>query len=153
MSTTIDLSELAKYGLDLKSIADEYAATTEKHLRKCGNTLKKEIIEKTPSGASKDTYTSKSGRVYKNKTKLKNAWTGTVKGLSGSELEYDISSKAHHFHLVNRGHAMVTHSGKHVGFVPGKHFLEEAVKEYEESGYTEAEFEKYIKDVKKKLGE
>lgn len=45
----------------------------------------------------------------------------------------EISAKSPHFHLVENGHMMVTHTGDTVGFVPGYHFMDiQSKKEQEE---------------------
>ncbi|AWZ50025.1 hypothetical protein C3495_14370 (plasmid) [Clostridiaceae bacterium 14S0207] len=49
------------------------------------------------------------------------------------------------FHLVERGHRLVTKNGKEIGFVQGKHMVERSMEEMEE------EFPKMLKKEIKKI--
>ena len=151
MDYGIEFENLDEFIKKLDSVSNEYAATAEKHLRKTGTRLKKAVVEASPDGSSSDTVTSKSGKTHKNRKKLKNSWKGTVKGESGEDLEYDLRSTAPHFHLVDRGHVQKTPSGRITGFVPGKHFFDKAVKEWEATDDISKELEKYMQEVKKKV--
>lgn len=43
-----------------------------------------------------------------------------------------ITNKSPHYHLVERGHRKVSKTGKEIGFVPGKFYLEKTVKQEED---------------------
>lgn len=43
----------------------------------------------------------------------------------------EISAKAPHFHLVEKGHELVK-NGVNIGFVPGKHMMENTIKRHQE---------------------
>lgn len=131
---------LDDFKLKIDVISNEYAATAEKHLTRAGNKLKKLATDNTPDSG------------YEHKSKLNESWKKEVVGTKGNELEYQLSNKAPHYHLVERGHEQIVH-GKYVGFVQGKHFFAKSVQEFRASGVYEKELEKYMKDVKKKLGD
>ncbi|WP_455718026.1 HK97 gp10 family phage protein [Anaerosporobacter sp.] len=60
----------------------------------------------------------------------------------GSDMEKNLRCKAPHFHLVEKGHnlitpytknrKMVSNGGQRIGFVPGKFMLKKTCEEYEE---------------------
>lgn len=134
---------------DIRETINEYPGTAEKYLRKTGNKLWRMAKKATPVGP---------GMYRGRKTKhMKDMWRHTVVGTSGTELEYQLRSTAPHFHLVERGHQMVTPSGKYPanghGFVQGTHFFEKTEMEWEASGDMEKQFEKLVDDLKKKVEE
>jgi HK97 gp10 family phage protein len=138
------MSDIEFRGMDefigkLSQVANEYADTTEKHLRKVGNKLKKDAKEKSPDSG------------VNHKHKIKDEWHSKVEGLQGKDLEYQLRNSAPHYHLVERGHVQKTKSGKIVGFTQGKHFFQQTVNDFQNSGEVEKEMEKFMKDVKKKL--
>lgn len=140
MSEDLEFHGMDEFKAKLTQISDEYADTSEKHLNKAGNKLKKMAKENSPL----DTDPKKKKHIQK-------SWKSTIVGMSGSELEYQLRNVAPHYHLVENGHAMVTHNGRVIGFVQGSHFFDRCVKEYEASGEVSKEFEKYMKDIAKKL--
>lgn len=44
----------------------------------------------------------------------------------------EIRAKSPHFHLVEHGHVLKSHKKKTIGFVPGKHVMENEIKKYQE---------------------
>lgn len=42
----------------------------------------------------------------------------------GSEQYVDLSAKSPHFHLIENGHNLVSHSGKSIGWVPGYQIMD-----------------------------
>ena len=48
-----------------------------------------------------------------------------------------VYSYAPHAHLIEEGHRLVTHDGREVGFVRGRHVFEVAAKEFEPEFYTD----------------
>ncbi|NEZ47964.1 HK97 gp10 family phage protein [Clostridium niameyense] len=61
-------------------------------------------------------------------------------------LNVKMTNTCPHFHLVERGHRLVTKSGKEIGFVQGKHMVERSMEEMGE------EFPKMLeKEIKKIL--
>lgn len=137
---TLTFDGLDEFNAKLTVISNEYAATAEKHLTRAGNKLKKLARENTPDSG------------YEHKSKLKKSWKSEVVGTKGEDLEYQLRNTAPHYHLVERGHEEIVH-GKHIGFVQGRHFFAKSVQEFEASGVYAQELEKYMKDVKKKLGD
>ncbi|WP_158644436.1 HK97 gp10 family phage protein [Clostridium ihumii] len=102
----------------LNQISRKVPDGQEKILRKAGNNLKKKCKEKTPTG--------KSSKHIKDQYKL----SGISYDRDGMEIKlYNESSK---LHLIEKGHKMVTKSGKEVGFVPGVKMVERSFKEVEQ---------------------
>lgn len=138
------MSELVYTGLDelkarMTDAANVYLDTAEKHLNRTGNKLKKIVKANTPNSP------------YEHKHKLAKSWKSEIKGLNADELEYQLRNTAPHYHLVERGHVLTTKSGKAIGFVQGKHFLEKSIAEFEAENIAEKEFDKLAKDLAKKI--
>lgn len=114
------MSELKFEGLNelsdkLKTITDKYPWKAEEELTKLGKNLKKKAIERTP--VSK----------IKHKNKLVKSYKLSPVKYSRNGISYiTLTNTSPHFHLVEKGHAMVTKVGKTIGYVPGKHMLENA---------------------------
>jgi hypothetical protein len=60
---------------NLSEVLESYTDTSEKHLKKIGNKLKKEAKENSPESP------------YDHKKKLKKSWKSKVEGLDGKDLE------------------------------------------------------------------
>lgn len=138
------MSELIYTGINelkmrMTDAANIYLDTAEKHLNRTGNKLKKIVEQNTPNSP------------YEHKHKLAKSWKSEIKGLNADELEYQLRNTAPHYHLVERGHVLKTKSGKAIGFVQGKHFLEKGVAEFEAQNIAEKEFDKLAKDLAKKI--
>ena len=50
---------------------------------------------------------------------------------TGSEQTVELSAKSPHFHLIEHGHELLSHSGKHIGWVPGYKILDAEAKRRE----------------------
>lgn len=124
---------------NLTEVLETYTDTSEKHLKRIGNKLKKTAKERTPSSP------------YEHRKKLKKSWRSKVEGLDGNDLEYKLRNASPHYHLVERGHVQKTPGGRVTGFVQGRHFFDAAFKEFEQSGFTAKEIERFMKDTKKKV--
>jgi hypothetical protein len=135
-----EITGLDEFKTHIKIVANEFPGTCEKHLKRVGNKFKKELKKASPD----------SGKDHKNK--LSESWTSDVQGYTGEDLQMNIWSNSPHFHLVDRGHVQKTKSGKVVGFVQGKHFLEKTAQKIE-SDVLPKEMEKLYKDISKKLGD
>ena len=123
-SAVFDTRELDAYARELAQAARDAPKTQKKFMRKEGTKLlrqtKKEAKRvKVRTGNYKKSI--KRGKVY----------------------EYDgaqavrVYSTAPHAHLIEEGHRMVTHDGREVGFVRGRHVFEVAAKEFEPEFYTD----------------
>lgn len=121
-----------------KAIA-EYPIEAEKSLNKVGLELKKKLIEKTPDSGTD------------HKKKLAKSWKKKVTGTNLKNLQAEVWNTAPHIGLVDRGHKKVTKSGKTIGFVQGKHFIDSTTKEV---GYSmlPIELETMVKRLKKRVG-
>ena len=84
----------------LTEVANEFPGTCEKHLRRVGNKMKKELKEASPDSG------------HDTKKKLNKSWKSEVQGYTGEDLQMNIWSNSPHFHLVDRGHVQKTKSGK-----------------------------------------
>lgn len=119
------------------AIAD-YPEEAEKALNRTGLALKKELANKTPDSGTD------------HKKKLSKSWKKRVTGTDLTNLQAEVFNTAPHIGLVDRGHRLVSKTGKTIGFVQGKHFIDSTTKEV---GHTvlPVEMEKMVKKLKKKI--
>ena len=124
MSQGFDLSELAAYGKDIRLVAEKAPKRQKRFLQKEGAKLR----NKTKAQARK--LGKKTGNY------LKSVKRGKVYDYRGDKA-VRVYSYAPHAHLIAEGHRMVTHDGREVGFVRGRHVFEVAAKEFEPEFYTD----------------
>ena len=119
------------------AIAD-YPEEAEKALNRTGLALKKELANKTPDSGTD------------HKKKLSKSWKKRVTGTDLTNLQAEVFNTAPHIGLVDRGHRLVSKTGKTIGFVQGKHFIDSTTKEI---GHTvlPVEMDKMVKKLKKKI--
>lgn len=119
------------------AIAD-YPEEAEKALNRTGLALKKELANKTPDSGTD------------HKKKLSKSWKKRVTGTDLTNLQAEVFNTAPHIGLVDRGHRLVSKTGKTIGFVQGKHFIDSTTKEV---GHTvlPVELNKMVKKLKKKI--
>lgn len=119
------------------AIAD-YPEEAEKALNRTGLALKKELANKTPDSGTD------------HKKKLSKSWKKRVTGTDLTNLQAEVFNTAPHIGLVDRGHRIVSKTGKTIGFVQGKHFIDSTTKEV---GHTvlPVEMDKMVKKLKKKI--
>jgi hypothetical protein len=103
---------------DLKFAMQEYPTEMRKGLRKVANEFKKSCKERTPDGNTSKKPAEKLRRKFGVKTKK-----------DGDQYIALVYNSAYHFHLVEYGHNLVR-DGKVIGFVPGKHMMEQTRNEY-----------------------
>lgn len=135
MSADFYFENLDEFQEKLNDVVNEYTETAEKHLKRAGNKLKKLAKENSPV---------KSGKLAK-------SWKSKITGISTNEIQYELTNKSKVYHLVERGHTQKDHKGNSIGFVQGKHFLENTVQEFENSDVMKEELQKFFDDVKSKL--
>lgn len=116
----------------------EYPEEAEKALNRTGLALKKELANKTPDSGTD------------HKKKLSKSWKKRVTGTDLTNLQAEVFNTAPHIGLVDRGHRLVSKTGKTIGFVQGKHFIDSTTKEI---GHTvlPVEMDKMVKKLKKKI--
>lgn len=119
------------------AIAD-YPEEAEKALNRTGLALKKELANKTPD----------SGKDHKKK--LSKSWKKRVTGTDLTNLQAEVFNTAPHIGLVDRGHRLVSKTGKTIGFVQGKHFIDSTTKEVGRT-VLPVELNKMVKKLKKKI--
>lgn len=134
----------------MRQAISSYPDEAGKTLKRIGNNLKKRLKDASPDGKIKANYKSEQARKKAIKYKLKNRWKSKLAGY-GEEMRVEVWSKAPHFHLVERGHKMVTRSGKPAGFIAGR-FFKEKVSQTAEGDLIPEEMEKFAKGITKKLG-
>lgn len=144
MSEEITFNGLDEFRAKITEISKTYSDTAEKHLNSVGNRLKKKAKENTP--------VSDRARIGGKKLKhMKDMWKSRIVDKGNGDLEYHLRNVSHRFHFVENGHAVKVH-GKVVGFYQGQHFFARTVKEFQSSDEMSREMEKFMKDVKKKMG-
>lgn len=124
---------------DILEAAKKYPKEVEKHLKKTGDVLKKKAIEKTTDSGTD------------HKRKLSKSWKSEIEGMTIDSLEYQLRNKAPHYHLVERGHKLVTRKGRTIGFVQGRHFFEKACDEFNASDEVGQEMERFIAEIQRKI--
>jgi hypothetical protein len=101
-------------------------------LKSEANKLKRQAIRR-----AKRTINEKTGNYINGFTAGKKVY-----GYKDSRYNIMVRNDAPHAHLIEYGHNMVNHDGEKVGFVPGKHILED----------TSTAFQKtYAKDIENAL--
>ena len=151
MSADLHFVNLDDFINKLIRVGEEYPDLSQKYLRRIGNTLKRSAIAASPVGkAPTQVWDWRKQKNKTNRRKLKLSWTGKIVGSSGPELEYQLRSKAPHFHLVERGHILEI-KGKYKGFVQGKYFFKRTVGNFERSGEIRQELTKFMEEVKRKV--
>lgn len=112
------LDELEK---DLTEAISSYPVTMKAGLKDIAKDFRKSVRARTPDG--KDHKGDA-------KTKLRRKFGIKVldDGMTSAALVYN---SARHFHLVENGHNLVR-GGRTVGFVPGKHMMEQTRNEYQD---------------------
>nr|DAX48242.1 MAG TPA: hypothetical protein [Caudoviricetes sp.] len=119
------------------AIAD-YPEEAEKALNRTGLALKKELANKTPDSGTD------------HKKKLSKSWKKRVTGTNLTNLQAEVFNTAPHIGLVDRGHRLVSKTGKTIGFVQGKHFIDSTTKEVGRT-VLPVEMDKMVKKLKKKI--
>ena len=103
---------------DLAFAMQEYPTEMRKGLRKVANEFKKSCRDRTPDGNTSKKPSEKLRKKFGVKTKK-----------DGDAYIALVYNSAYHFHLVEYGHNLVR-GGRVVGFVPGKHMMEQTRNEY-----------------------
>ena len=124
MSQGFDLSELAAYGKDIRLVAEKAPKRQKQFLQKEGAKLR----NKTKAQARK--LGKKTGNYLRS---IKRGKVYDYRGDKAVRVYY----YAPHAHLIEEGHRMVTHDGREVGFVRGRHVFEVAAKGFESEFYTD----------------
>lgn len=111
------IDELEK---DLREAIGEYPVTMRAGLKDIAKDFRKSVRARTPDGNNHKGDAS---------TKLRRKFGIKMleDGVASVALVYN---SARHFHLVENGHNLVR-GGQTVGFVPGKHMMEQTRNEYE----------------------
>ncbi|MBR1727938.1 MAG: HK97 gp10 family phage protein [Selenomonadaceae bacterium] len=151
MSAELKFVNLDDFINRLLEVGREYPDLSQKYLRRIGNTLKRKAIAASPIGKAPNTvFNWKTRRQKTNRKKLKQSWTGKIVGSTALDSEYQLRTRAPHFHLVERGHVLIF-KGKIKGFVQGKYFFKRVVQTFEHSGEVRQELEKFMNEVKAKI--
>ena len=111
------LDELEK---DLREAIAEYPVTMKEGLRDIAKDFRKSCRSKTPNGSNHKGAA---------KTKLRRKF-GIKMMDDGNATAALVYNSARHFHLVENGHDLVR-GGHKVGWVPGKHMMQNTQKEFE----------------------
>ena len=119
--SVLDITELSDFGQEiLKTATTEMPKIAKSFLKGEANQLRNKAKKK-----ARKELKEKTGNYIKGFT------TGKVYPYGDTEYNIQVKNTAPHAHLIEEGHDMVTHDGRKVGFVPGKHILENAAIEFE----------------------
>ncbi len=124
---------LTDFQQKLQTVERKAPDRIEDKLDKLGKDLRKGSKDKTPvrSGKLKKKY-----KLFENE-KIPGGY------------QKKMTNTAPHFHLIEKGHRLVTKSGKEIGFVEGEHMVERTMKEMEET--VPEELEQWLDDLFKEL--
>lgn len=122
---TLTMEGLEELIGSLNDLASKYPDKAGELLQKNARKLRKNVIENV-----KD-LTESDGESKYSLSKAKSYAISPIQGF-GADQFVEISAKAPHFHLVEHGHDLVSHSGEKIGFVQGKHMMNNAVKKANE---------------------
>ena len=121
----VDISGIDDLQKTFDDLVKKYPDSAGDLLKKEGRSLRKEITNKAKSVVKTDSsnrYSLGKAGSYK---------ISQIKGY-GSNQFVEISAKSPHFHLVEHGHEEYDFKGNPTGrYVQGKHFLQEATKEFQ----------------------
>lgn len=123
------------FDVSVEEAIDMYPNTAEKKLRKATREIKKlaeNAYDKSITG------------------NLKSNWHTKYDTVNVTQIEGLVYSKSPHYHLVERGHAMVL-GGRTVGHVSGKFFFKKMI-EGEGKKVAEEQYQALMKELAKKLG-
>ena len=130
--SVLDITELSDFGQEiLKTATTEMPKIAKSFLKGEANQLRNKAKKK-----ARKELKEKTGNYIQGFT------TGKVYPYGDTEYNIQVKNTAPHAHLIEEGHDMVTHDGRKVGFVPGKHILENSAIEFEET---------FAKDIENKL--
>lgn len=132
--SVLDITELSDFGQEiLKTATTEMPKIAKSFLKGEANQLRNKAKKK-----ARKELKEKTGNYIKGFT------TGKVYPYGDTEYNIQVKNTAPHAHLIEEGHDMVTHDGRKVGFVPGKHILENSAIEFEST---------FAKDIENKLAQ
>lgn len=133
----MEINGLSEFQRDLLDIAQEkLPRESYKIMRKIGSKARVHVARKARSEVKKV-----SGNYHKRWKRGK-----VFKGDNG-ELVVRIINSSPHAHLIESGHRMVTHDGTEVGFVEGKHVLENGIMDFDNSGQFEEMLSQWLDDL------
>lgn len=141
--TYVEIKGMEELAQDFENLVKRYPDKAGTLLRRSGRDIRNKVVE----NVKHDTDFDESRKKSLARTSSYNV--SQVKGF-GVKQYVEVSAKAPHFHLVEHGHEMVTprsrsrktaggnkkkvtlyNGGRNVGFVPGKHMMDKAVKLHE----------------------
>lgn len=115
-----EIDGLDELETDLKFATNEYPKEMRSGVRKIANDFKKSCKARTPDGKGDKDASKKLRNKFGVKTKIEGDTTLAL-----------VYNSARHFHLVENGHNLVR-GGQVVGWVPGKHMMEQTRNEYQD---------------------
>ncbi|QEK13724.1 HK97 gp10 family phage protein (plasmid) [Crassaminicella thermophila] len=129
-----DFSDLDNFQKKLLQKAQkEFPRETYRFMRKAGTKKKRYIKRRANQLVKKDkNNSSKEGRANYHKSWKRGK---AYKRNKDNSYNVQVRNNSYHGHLIEYGHRQVTKDGKEVGFVPGKHVLEKASKEFQSQFY------------------
>ena len=119
-SFEFELEGLEELETDLRFATNEYPKEMRSGVRKIANDFKKSCKARTPDGKTSKDASKKLRNKFGVKTKIEGDTTLAL-----------VYNSARHFHLVENGHNLVR-GGQVVGWVPGKHMMEQTRNEYQD---------------------
>lgn len=144
MANNLEFQGLTDFQKKLLAVAPkENRKEFNKMFRKVGNRgmthVRREARMKIDSNSGTGNYMKgfKRGKVFED---------------SEGKIVVRLMNKAPHGHLIEYGHRMVTESGEEVGFIPGKHVVENGAKKFQESGDYETMLSRGVDEMIRNAG-
>ena len=132
-----DVSQLTDFGQEILEVATkDMPKLTERFMKSEAQRLRNKAKKKARTELK--SHKAKEGKSYIERMKAGKK----VYAYGDAKYNVMVYNTAPHAHLIEDGHKMVTHKGEIIGFVPGKHILENSTIAFEET---------FLKDIETKL--
>ena len=105
---------------DLESLAHKFPDRFGELLKKEAEDTRKDVVREVKSAVDIDSENRYS------LAKAKNYKISQIKGYGESQY-VEMSAQSPHFHLIENGHTLVSHTGQAIGWVPGYKIMDAAV--------------------------
>lgn len=134
--------EIEDHGLaeDLLKVANMLPDDTYEFMAKEAKTFRKNVAQ-----GFRDAVDTKNTRKSLGKT---SNYKQTLQFVPSGGVLAEISATSPQFHLIERGHELVTHNGNHIGFVPGYLVMDEEAKKFDSTFQDDSR--KFVDSVLKK---
>lgn len=114
----------------LESLSKKYPDRAGELLQKNAKALRKEVVKNVKAETEPRKPKKNGGTPKKQLHKISSYAISPIQGYGANQF-VEVSAKSPHFHLVEHGHVLKSRSGNTIGFVQGKHMMDNAIKKAE----------------------